>query len=156
MIPGDLIMAGQLAGDFTLPRNKKKKLVFIAGGIGITPFRSMVKHLSDRDEKRDIILLYSNRTVAEIAYRDIFDEASRKIGLKTIYAITGSGEIPPEGNGRHGHIDGALIRREVPDYRDRIFYISGTHTMVSATETTLKALGVSREQIKTDFFPGFA
>jgi len=156
MTLGEELMAGQLAGDFVLPRDKKKKLVFIAGGIGITPFRSMVKYLSDHGEKRDVALFYSNRTTAEIAYRDIFDEASKTIGLKTIYAVTGAGETPPEKNGRKGHIDGALIRREVPDYRDRIFYISGTHAMVSAMETTLHNMGIPRRQIKTDFFPGFA
>ena len=111
LAPGDAIMAGQLAGDFILPRNRKKKLVFIAGGIGITPFRSMVKYLMDRDEKRSVALFYANRTYAEIAYRDIFDEAAKAIGLKTIYAITGAGETLPEGNGRRGHIDGTLLRR---------------------------------------------
>jgi ferredoxin-NADP reductase/Na+-translocating ferredoxin:NAD+ oxidoreductase RnfD subunit len=156
MTPGEEIMAGQLAGDFTLPRDKKKKLIFIAGGIGITPFRSMVKYLSDRGEKRSVTLLYSNRTTAEIAYREIFDEAARTIGLKTIYTVTGAGETPPEENGRKGHIDGALIRHEIPDFRDRIFYISGTHAMVSAMETTLHDIGIPRKQIKTDFFPGFA
>ena len=137
-------------------RAKKEKLVFIAGGIGITPFRSMVKYLSDRGEKRSVMLLYSNRTAAEIAYRDVFDEATRTIGLTTIYTVTGAGETPPMENGRKGHIDGALIRREIPDYRDRIFYISGTHAMVSAVETTLHEMGIPRSQIKTDFFPGFA
>jgi ferredoxin-NADP reductase len=165
MAPDEEIMAGQLAGDFTLPRDKKKKLVFIAGGIGITPFRSMVKYLSDRGEKRDVTLLYSNRTTTEIAYRGIFDEAAKTIGLETIYAITGASEKPllrqgPErqapANYHIGHIDGALIRHEIPDYRDRIFYISGTHAMVSATETMLYNMGIPRTQIKTDFFPGFA
>lgn len=156
MTPGDLIMAGQRAGDFTLPRNPQKKLAFIAGGIGITPFRSMVKYLDDRGEKRSVVLLYSNKTTAEIAYRDVWDEAVRTIGLKTVYTVTGAGETPPEGNGHKGHIDGALIRREIPDYRDRTFYISGTHAMVSAMETTLHGMGIPRQQIKTDFFPGFA
>ena len=155
MTPGDEIMAGQLAGDFTLPRDETKKLVFIAGGIGITPFRSMVKYLSDHDEKRTITLLYSNRNTDEIAYRDVFNEAARTIGIKTIYAITGAGETLPEENGHRGHIDGALIHHEVPDYHGRMFYISGTHAMVSAMETMLHKLGVSRKQIKTDFFPGF-
>ena len=55
-------MASQLAGDFILPEDKNKKLVFIAGGIGVTPFRSMIKYLIDKNEKRDIIIFYSNRT----------------------------------------------------------------------------------------------
>ena len=162
LAPGDRIMAGQLAGDFTLPRDAKKKLAFIAGGIGITPFRSMVKYLSDRDERRDIVLLYSNRTISEIAYRDVFEEAARTIELKTVYAITNSQNPPiahgqsPIANRYFGHIDGGLIRREIPDYRDRTFYISGTHAMVSSMETTLHNMGIPRGQIKTDFFPGFA
>ena len=96
MAPGDTIMAGQLAGDFTLPKDPRKKLVFIAGGIGITPFRSMVKYLSDCGDHRSIVLLYSNKTAAEIAYRDVWDEAARTIGLKTIYAVTGASETPPD------------------------------------------------------------
>ena len=162
MSPGDEIMAGQLAGDFTLPRDGKKKLAFIAGGIGITPFRSMVKYLSDRGEKRSITLLYSNRTTDEIAYRDIFDEAAHTIGFKTVYAVTGKDKTPimndqwRMANGYFGHIDDALIRREISDYRDRIFYISGTHAMVFAMETMLHKMSIPRAQIKTDFFPGFA
>jgi len=161
MAPGDTIMAGQLAGDFILPKDPRKKLVFIAGGIGITPFRSMVKYLSDCGDHRPVVLLYSNKTVAEIAYRDIWDEAARTIGLKTVYAVTSAGEKITANNesliaNRHfGHIDGALIRREIPDYRDRTFYISGTNTMVSGMKSMLRTMGIPRDQIKTDFFPGF-
>jgi glycine betaine catabolism B len=146
MIPGQKIVAGQLAGDFTLPHDASKKLAFIAGGIGITPFRSMVKYLSDRGEQRDVVLLYSNRTAAEISYKDIFDEAAKTIVLKTVYQVTDT----------DGRIDGALIKKEIPDYRDRMFYISGTHAMVSAFQKTLHELGVPRAHIKIDFFPGFA
>ena len=59
-------------------------------------------------------------------------------------------------SGYKGHIDGTLIRREIPDYRDRMFYISGTHAMVSTMEIMLRKMGITRNQIKTDFFPGFA
>lgn len=156
LVPGDTMVAGQLAGDFTLPRNPRKKLVFVAGGIGVTPFRSMVKYLADRDEKRDVVLLYSNRTAGEIAYRDIFEEAEREIGMRTIYAITDPKEMPPVRNGHRGRIDAALVRNEIPDYLERTFYISGTNAMVTAFQKTLRELGVPRAQIKTDFFPGFA
>ena len=159
---GDEIVGGQLAGDFTLPRNAKKKLAFIAGGIGITPFRSMIKAASDRDEKRDIILLYSSRTADDIAYRDIFDEATQKIGLRTIYAITDSTSPLQISNNQYpttslhsGRIDENLIRREIPDYRERTFYVSGTQSLVDGMTTLLHNLAVPRAQIKTDFFPGF-
>ncbi len=135
-------------------RDKRAKLVFIAGGIGITPFRSMVKYLTDRGERRDAILLYSNRTTAEIAYREVFDEAARKIGLRTVYAVTGAEETPPPG-GYKGRIDARLIAQAVPDYRERTFYISGTHAMTAAFHKTLEEMGVPGRRVKTDFFPGF-
>jgi ferredoxin-NADP reductase len=160
MQPGDEIIGGQLAGDFTLPHDTKKKLAFIAGGIGITPFRSMVKGMSDRNERRDVVLLYSNRTESEIVYRDVWDESSQKIGLRTVYAITDSTSphssyLIAHSSFHIGRIDANLIRHEIPDYRERIFYVSGTQAMVSAMTATLKQLGVPRRQIKTDYFPGF-
>ncbi|HVN26610.1 MAG TPA: FAD-dependent oxidoreductase [Candidatus Paceibacterota bacterium] len=155
MKPGDPIFAGQLAGDFTLPDDLSKKLVFVAGGIGITPFRSMVKHISDSGGRRDAVLLYSNRTNADISYKEIFDEAETGWGLRTVYVVTGEGEPAPAHNGVKGRIDADLIRRTVPDYRERIFYISGTEAMVSGFKKTLRELGIPLAQIETDFFPGF-
>lgn len=144
--PGDTIMAGQLAGEFTLPRKRSQKLAFIAGGIGITPFRSMVKYLIDRNKPRDAVLFYSNRTAAEVAYRPLFDEAAHAIGLKAHYIMTDSDR----------RLDAQTIAREVPDYRERMFYISGTHAMTNAFRKTLHGMGVPHTHIKTDFFPGFA
>ncbi len=155
MRPGDELVASQLSGDFVLPTDIRKKLVFIAGGVGITPFRSMIKYLSDKDEKRDVILLYSNRTADEIAYKNVFDEAAQKIGLKALYAVTDAkANIPDWCHG--GVIDGRMIAANIPDYKERVFYISGPRVMVDAFQSTLKGLGVKRKQIKIDFFPGFA
>lgn len=156
MRPGDTIVASQLAGDFTLPRNKKKKLVFIAGGIGITPFRSMIKYITDTQQARTATLLYSVRTPQDIAYDGVFKEAARAWGLKTVYAVTDAQSVLPEWTGQRGSIDEACIVREVPDWRDRIFYLSGPHSMVTAFEQTLRDMGVVSKNIKTDFFPGFA
>jgi len=153
MKPGSEIVAGQLAGEFTLPRNKNKKLVFIAGGIGITPFRSMIKHLLNNNEKREIILLYSNKIAADIAYADIFDEASQKLGIRSVYTLTAG--VPTSWPGRVGPITEQVIQEEIPDYKERIFYVSGPHSMVAAFERTLKNLGLKKRQIKIDFFPGF-
>ena len=61
-----------------------------------------------------------------------------------------------QGDAYYGMIDGALIQREIPDYKDRIFYISGPHGMVEAFKKTLHDMGVPRRKIKADYFPGFA
>ncbi len=155
---GEKLVAAQCAGDFVLPKDKEQRIVFIAGGIGVTPFRSMIKYLLDKNEKRPIIMLYSNKTVDDIAYRDVFDGAEAALGIKTVYAVTD----PDDGASQkdwpitRGFIDANMIKREVPDYLLRTFYISGPHSMINAFETVLRQMGVARSQIKTDFFPGFA
>jgi ferredoxin-NADP reductase len=152
MQPGDVIHAGQLAGDFTLPRDRDTKLAFLAGGIGITPFRSMLRHMVDVREARDTVVLYAVERRDDIAYRDLLDEADRTLGTRTTYAVARdarAGEHP-------GYIDEALILGSVPDYRERTFFVSGPPAMVNAVRKTLRRLGVQRRRIRVDFFPGLA
>ena len=146
------IVGGQIVGDFTLPKDKKKKLVFIAGGIGITPFRSMIKYLVDKNEQRPIVMFYANKHADEIAYADVFNQAQRQIGIKTVYTLTG--QTPANWRGKVGRIDTEMIRQEVPDFRERTYYLSGPHAMVVSYEAVLRSMGVPQKQIKKDFFPG--
>ena len=148
------MMAGQIAGDFTLPKDPKQKLVFMAGGIGITPFRSMLKYLLDMNQHRDIVLLYANRTADEIAYKDILGEAQTKLGIKVFCALTNTKAIPRNWRGLVGRIDEHMIQAVVPDYEERTFYVSGSLDMVRAYEHVLKNMRVRHDQIKKDFFPG--
>jgi ferredoxin-NADP reductase len=156
MREGDTIVASQRAGDFTLPRNKKKKLAFIAGGIGITPFRSMIQYLLDKQEPRSVVLLYSNKTPADVVYQNLFKEAERRIGMKTVYAFSDKASAPIGVPGVVPRLDAQTIAREVPDYLERTFYLSGPRGMVVAFSDALAAMGVSERNIKKDFFPGFA
>lgn len=155
MNAGDTIIASQLAGEFILPKNIEQKSVFIAGGIGITPYRSMIKYLLDKGEKRPITIFYSNTSPADIAYKDIFDEAEMELGIKTVYTITNAKNDFPDWQGKRGMIDQKMIMEEVPDYKERIFYLSGPHGMVTAFSEMLKKIGVPKWRIKKDFFPGF-
>jgi ferredoxin-NADP reductase len=155
MKPGSQIVAGQRSGDFVLPDDPKQKLVFIAGGIGITPYRSIMKYLSDTKQQRDIVLIYSNKTASEIVYRDIFDEAQKTIGAKIIYTLTDRDHVPKNWTGLVGRIDEVTLLKEIPDYKERLFYISGPNTLVNGFKKTLKTSGVHENMIKTDFFPGF-
>ncbi len=155
MNDGEKIYASQLSGEFTMPEDTKKKLVFIAGGIGVTPFRSMVKYLVDKKERRDIVLFFSNRTPADIVYKDLLDQAEREIGLKVIYAVNDLAGSILQDNMRIGFVNEEMIRKEVSDYAERTFYISGPHVMTTAFESTLSKMGIKSSNIKTDFFPGF-
>jgi ferredoxin-NADP reductase len=156
MKPGEQIAAGQLAGDFTLKNDPGQKLVFIAGGIGVTPFRSMVKNLIDKNEKRPITIFYANKNPEDVVYKNIFDEAEKKLGIKTTYTLTGSPAHGAGWNGEKGRIDEQMIKNKLPDYKERIYYISGPKSMIDSFEKVLDNLGVPGSQIKTDFFPGFA
>lgn len=153
--PKDTITASQIAGDFVLPKDEKQKIVFIAGGIGITPFRSMIKFLLDTQKTRPIILIYSNRKAEEITYADVFINAKAKIGIKTVYTLTDKDSVPPDWQGRIGRIDDTMIREEIPDFSERLFYISGPQLMVVSTEEMLKSMGVLGKNIKIDYFPGY-
>ncbi|MCL5016401.1 MAG: FAD-binding oxidoreductase [Patescibacteria group bacterium] len=150
---GETVIATQPAGDFLLPKDKNEKVAFIAGGIGITPFKSMVSHLISRREKRDAVLFYSAQTPNDLAYKEMFDEAGERIGLKTVYTVTSSSGSNGW-NGRMGFLTGDAIREEAPDYLERTFYISGPRSLVNVFRKTLKEMGVSEEKIKTDYFPG--
>ena len=154
MMPGDVIYGSQIGGSFTLPKDRGEKLAFIAGGIGITPFRSMVQDLLNRREERSIVMLYGNNKLDEIAYSEVFDRAGRELGLRTVYAV--AEDAASDGNIHRGFIDEALIRREIPDFQQRTFYISGPRAMVLKFQRALKELGVARSRVKVDFFPGFA
>jgi len=150
------IVAAQIAGDFVLPKNPKQKLAFIAGGIGVTPYRSMIKYLLDKHEARTITMLYSARTSADFAYEDVFEEAREEIGIKTVYVVTKKDEAVPGTYGQQGRINAQMIKEEIPDYQERLFYISGTQAMVTAMQATLKDMGVPSHQVKVDYFSGYA
>ncbi len=138
---GGVIFASALGGEFVMPEDKKRKLAFIAGGIGVTPFASMARHCIASGESRDVVLLYASKSLDEVAYKEVFAGVER-LGWRTVYTL--------------GSLDTEHIKREVPDYAERLFYISGPPGMVDAMKRALIGLGVSRFSIKTDFFPGLA
>ena len=107
---GGVSTASQLSGEFTLPNDVNKKLVFLAGGIGITPFRSIIKYLLDNGEKRNIVMLYSNRTPEDVAYRKILEEAQTKLGLKTVYTVTDANIPEATWQGKTGIIDEKMLK----------------------------------------------
>ncbi|BCL80484.1 NQR2_RnfD_RnfE and FNR_like domain-containing protein [Ktedonobacteria bacterium brp13] len=148
------IVAAQIAGDFTLPQDPEQKLVFIAGGIGITPFRSMLKYLLDTKQRRNIILLYINRTANEIAYKDILNAVQARSGIKVIHALTNTAALPPGWNGLAGRLTEEAIKEVVPDYDERLYYLSGPPDMVRGYEKILKDMHIKSDYIKKDFFPG--
>jgi ferredoxin-NADP reductase len=150
---GDYLYGSQIAGEFLLPKDPTTKLLFIAGGIGITPFRSMLQYLIDSQQQRDIALLYVASDSHAFIYSEVL-QAAAQYGLKTVYILSAP-DIPPDWRGESGNISKDLLIRTMPDYKDRHCYISGPNQMVMATRKTLTDSGVKRGHIRTDYFSGY-
>lgn len=156
MKKGERIAAGHLAGDFVLPNDLGQKVALIAGGVGITPFASMIRYMLDAGDRRATVILYANRRIEDIAYDGLLEQAAEQLGVRTVHILTDPRQAPAGWEGRTGHIDETLIREEVPDYFDRIFYVSGPPNMVTAAKKAIAGLGVKPDRIRTDYFPGLA
>ncbi len=154
--PGERVIAAQLAGDFVLPKNlAKKHLVFIAGGIGITPFISMIQSIIDTKTKCNITLFYSNNSLNDIAFIDTLEKA-RALGVQTIYTLTNTKTLPKDWQWETGFITEGMIKRHAPHYEDSIYYISGPQLMVQTFEKMLRDFSIPKRNVHTDYFPGFA
>ncbi len=139
-------------GRFTF-EGEQDRIGMISGGIGITPLRSICKYCMDRRLEADIVLLYSNRSERDIAFRDEFEEmVERNEHMRVVHTLT---EPSPSWKGHRGRINRITIEEEIPDYRDRIFYTCGPPGMVQAMTQILKDLGISKEQIMSERFSGY-
>lgn len=154
MEPGDQIMAGRLAGDFSLPSGHQDiPVVGIAGGIGITPFRSIIKNAINRNNRLNLVLFYAVADPAEFVYLDLLKEAEQ-VGVKVIFIVSGK-EAPPGWTGKVGYITPEIIKEEVPGWDKRHYYLSGPNAMVDNYKRLLSELSISKIQIHSDYFPGY-
>jgi ferredoxin-NADP reductase len=145
-------VTGQIAGNFILPNDQSQKLLFIAGGIGITPFRSMLKYLIDTEQKRDTTVIYLVSNPREVSYRDVLDQAADK-GMKIIPILTAPSTEAWEGV--QGQLNEEVLAQYVPDLSERKAYISGPQVMVTQTKRLLQKTGVKRAKIVSDYFSGY-
>ena len=140
--PGDAIEVREKGGDFVLD-HRRKMFVFIAGGIGITPFRAILLDLDHNRKPLNVQLLYANRNNTFPYRKELEALKKRHPEFRIDYVVS------PE------RIDEKTIPQLVPDMDESAFYVSGPEPMVESLEKTLKKLGVPKKRIKTDFFPGY-
>lgn len=142
-------------GQFTL-KPEFKKIIFIAGGIGITPIRSMIKFAGDNRLDLKMKLLYSNHRPEDIVFKDDFVKMeAENPNLWVVHTITCPEEIP-EWQGRRGYVNENLIKEIVPDYLDYVFYLCGPPRMTEAMVSMLKErLCVPPEKIVIEKFSGY-
>lgn len=129
-------------GNFTLD-DPNQESVFIAGGIGITPFRSILLDFAHRDIPINVTLLYANKTPDFVFKKELEDIAKQNPNFKIHYFVD------PK------RIDENAIKKTVANLRKKIFYVSGPEPMAESIDELLKSLSVSKKHIKNDFFPGY-
>lgn len=146
--PGTELNFAEPMGDFVLPKQKDLPLVFVAGGIGVTPMRSMVKWLQDTGEKRDISLFYAAKSADEVAFKELFESAP--ITSELILA-----NLPADWQGRSGRLTSDTIWNLPGVQQNALVYLSGPEPMVEQFEKELKAKGLPGHRLVTDYFPGY-
>jgi len=153
--PGDTARLKLPYGNFTF-EGEYKKIAMLSGGIGITPLRSMCKYIVDKNLDTDLVLIYGNRTDSDIAFMDEFDSiAAAAPKMKVIYTLT-SQDVDKKCLGRRGHIDDKMIAEEIPDYKERVFFICGPPLMVKCLIELLEdRLSIPKENIKRENFAGY-
>jgi len=136
-------------GVFSFVHHDADRLIFIAGGIGITPFLSMLRYMKDRDLRKEVILLWGNKTEKDIAFRAELDSMVTDMpSLKVVHILSRQGDWP----GEKGRIDRGMLKRHVGDLAKGEFFVCGPLPMMQDIRKALSGQGVPRRRIHTERF----
>ena len=128
-------------GSFVLDEKDTTPRLFIAGGIGITPFRAMIRYVADRQLNLPVTLLYSGKNTDEMAFVGELQTANCKLQI-----------IETE---KEGRVDEAKIKKYCPDYLERTWWVCGPPAMVEAMVELGQKMGVSADKLRSEEFTGY-
>jgi len=143
-------------GSFTLHRDESRPAVFLTGGIGVTPFRSIVASAARNKLPHRLFLFYSNRRPEDAAFLAELQQLEKENSkYKLIPTMTQMEKSGREWNGKTGYIDQTLLAEVISDLRAPIYYSAGPPEMVAAMRKMLEDIGVSDSDIRTEDFAGY-
>lgn len=142
--PNDTMLITQYGSSGFL-LNKKFKSLFIAGGIGITPFRSMIKEAVDNKRQIDIALVYLNHN-EDFPFQKEFGEWQKELPLFRIHYLM---------TGKEGRLTKEKLQKYIPDISERINYVAGSPGMINNTNILLTSLAIKTTEIQIEEFEGY-
>jgi ferredoxin-NADP reductase len=149
---GDAVEVEEPKGSFLLPEDTSVEYVFLAGGIGITVFRSMLRYIAARQLPYRITLVYSNRDRESTPFFDELGELEERIeGLRVVLTMTDD----PGWEGETRHIDAEMLREHLGDLDGRAFFVAGPPGMAQGVEKMLHEAGLPEDLVLTDSFSGY-
>lgn len=148
---GDLLEASGPYGKFSFRGAEAPNIVFIAGGVGITPLMSALRYLTDQSWAGGIFLVYACASLKDVIYREELEYLVRRHpNLHVTFVL--SDETSPLWTGPRGFITKELLMQAVPDLSDRLIHLCGPPPMMQAVKSILSEVGVPPEQVKTETF----
>ncbi len=147
------VSLGNPLGNFVVPEEETRHHIFIAGGIGVTPYRSILRYALDSKNPINALMLYFNHTVDDTVFRQELDEIAREMPTFTLVHVLSNPE--PGWKGERGRLNEAMLRKWVPDLNQQLFWISGPPAMATAYGELIRQSGVRDESIHTDSFAGY-
>ncbi len=140
-------------GTFVLPEETSRPLVFVAGGIGITVFRSMLRYIREERLPYRVALIYSNRDRESTAFLDELRELERELpDLRLILTMTQD----PRWQGETRKIDAQFFRDHLDgDLNDNTFLVAGPPAMTEGVQTALTEAGVKEENVIAERYSGY-
>ncbi len=143
-------------GSFTLHKNSNKPAVFLAGGIGITPFLSIVRQTDHDRLAHKLYLFYSNRRPEDAAFLDILQGLEKtNPNFRLIATMTEMARSTREWKGETGFISGEMLARHLGTLQGPIYYVAGPPPMVAAMREMLVGVGVDEDDVRTEEFAGY-
>jgi len=146
--PGSRAYIDAPYGAFSFVNHDADNLVFIAGGIGITPFMSMLRYMRDRQLERNVTLIWGNKTEQDILFKEELDEMSKKMRLKVVHVMSAQESWP----GEKGFVDQARLKRLLEGIENPQVFVCGPPAMMNMVIGALRKIGVPRGRIHSERF----
>ncbi len=156
LAPGDAAKIDGPFGSPTLHKDATRDALFVAGGIGITPFMSIARHAAASGDARRHVLLYSNRRPEDSAFlAELTALASSRPTLRLVATMTGMQRSQTPWKGESRMIDVAMVRDAVAALARPIAYLAGPPAMVAALHEVLAAAGLDEDDVRAEEFFGY-